>query len=203
MIDFDVIAYTMLGLSLSVSAVQVGGWLLNANPRALLNAGRWSALGLAAMTPLILLGLVVSGRPTLAMMLAGFVLPVFIEGARRWGGRLQLAAMIRRWRPPIMPPRPIDRDLAAQCVALLEEYLAQSRRQAEQQPQPACLPPAMRGGALSPAEAREILGLQHGANPDDVREAHRRLAKRLDPQSGGTRFLMMKINEAKDVLLGL
>ena len=39
MVDFDVIAYAMLGLSLSASAVQVGRWILNANPRALMNAG--------------------------------------------------------------------------------------------------------------------------------------------------------------------
>ena len=31
--DFDVIAYTMVGLSLSASAVQIGRWILNANPR--------------------------------------------------------------------------------------------------------------------------------------------------------------------------
>jgi hypothetical protein len=31
MIDFDVIAYTMLGISSSVSALQIGRWLLNAN----------------------------------------------------------------------------------------------------------------------------------------------------------------------------
>jgi hypothetical protein len=46
MIDFDVVAYAMLGVSLSVSAVQVGRWMLSANLRAIINAGRWAVAGL-------------------------------------------------------------------------------------------------------------------------------------------------------------
>jgi hypothetical protein len=79
-IDFDTVAYATLGLSLSVSAVQIGTGLINANPRTLLNAGRWLALAFAIVTPLVLLWLVINGRSTLAMMLAAFVLPAFIEG---------------------------------------------------------------------------------------------------------------------------
>jgi len=55
MIDFDVIAYAMLGLSLSASAVQVGRWILNANPRTLISAGRWSMAGFIVVAPLVLL----------------------------------------------------------------------------------------------------------------------------------------------------
>ena len=84
MIDFDVIAYAMLGVSLSASAVQVGRWLLSANPRAIINAGRWSLASLVALTPLVLLWLVISGRATLAMMFAAFVLPAFVQGGLRW-----------------------------------------------------------------------------------------------------------------------
>jgi hypothetical protein len=49
------------------------------------NTGRWSALAFALLTPLVLLWLVINGRSTVAMMLAAFILPAFIEGARRWG----------------------------------------------------------------------------------------------------------------------
>ena len=58
MIDFDVIAYTMLGISSSVSALQIGRWILNANPRSVVNAGRWSLAALTVLTPVILLWLV-------------------------------------------------------------------------------------------------------------------------------------------------
>src|SRR6516164_2803360 len=84
MIDFDVIAYTMLGISSSVSALQIGRWLLNANPRAIIKAGRWSLAALIGLTPVVLLWLVMSGRSTLAMMLLAFILPVFVQSGLRW-----------------------------------------------------------------------------------------------------------------------
>src|SRR5262249_31084191 len=100
MIDFDIVAYAMLGLSLSVSAVQIGSWLLNANPRALLNAGRWSTVVLGIATPLVLLWLVISGRSTLAMMLAAFALPVLLQSAHHWRGLFGSLSLIRRdWLP--------------------------------------------------------------------------------------------------------
>ena len=39
--DLTVVAYATLALSLFVSAVKMGGWILNADPRALINSGRW------------------------------------------------------------------------------------------------------------------------------------------------------------------
>ena len=84
MIEFDVLAYAMLGVSLSASAVQVGRWFLSANPRAIINAGRWSLAALVVLTPLVLLWLVMSGRTMLAMMFAAFILPLFVQGGLRW-----------------------------------------------------------------------------------------------------------------------
>jgi hypothetical protein len=36
--DLTVLAYATLALSLFVSAIKMGGWILNADPRAILNA---------------------------------------------------------------------------------------------------------------------------------------------------------------------
>ncbi len=56
-------------------------------------------------------------------------------------------------------------------------------------------------GPMGEEEAYEVLGLSFGASAAQVRKAHRRLIKSVQPDGGGSVFLAAKINEAKDVLL--
>jgi len=62
--------------------------------------------------------------------------------------------------------------------------------------------PRSASGAMSRAEALDVLGLKEGATPDDIRDAHRRLIANLHPDKGGSDYLAAQINQAKDVLLG-
>jgi hypothetical protein len=222
MIDYDVIAYTMLGISSSVSAIQIVRWILNANPRTVIQAGRWSAAALIGLTPVVLLWLVMSGRSTLAMMLAAFVLPVIVQGGLHWRGLFGplnfLKVSFPRWDQdfgaPVVSgravrPDPMNPDLVRQSVAVLRAYLEQAARQGDRQlvrthsgDGPLNGPSNGAGHPrMSPEEALDVLGLEASARPHQIGEAHRRLQQKLKPELGDTHNLTMKIDEAKDVLL--
>ncbi|MEZ5907108.1 MAG: DnaJ domain-containing protein [Geminicoccaceae bacterium] len=87
-----------------------------------------------------------------------------------------------------------------QSSSLLEAYLDRrfpDWREAAQEG------PAAAGGAgMDEQQALDILGLQKGAGPDEIKEAHRRLMTKVHPDSGGSNFLAAQINRAKDLLLG-
>jgi alkanesulfonate monooxygenase SsuD/methylene tetrahydromethanopterin reductase-like flavin-dependent oxidoreductase (luciferase family) len=61
--DLTVVAYATLALSLFVSAVKMGGWILNADPRAIINSGRWALVALAALALGLLAWLQAGGSP--------------------------------------------------------------------------------------------------------------------------------------------
>ena len=103
------------------------------------------------------------------------------------------------------------RDLLTECqagdpdgVRLLEAYL--DRRfphwredtQNEEQRRAAAQPTS---GVMTPEEAYRILDLQPGATPDEIRQAHRSLMKKLHPDQGGSTYLAARVNQAKDLLL--
>ncbi len=86
-----------------------------------------------------------------------------------------------------------------QSAALLESYLDRVHpawRQASAGP---AAPAAT--GQMTPDEARAVLGVGPQATADEIREAHRRLLKKMHPDVGGSDYLAAKINQAKDLLL--
>jgi hypothetical protein len=81
---------------------------------------------------------------------------------------------------------------------LLWSWVGQARHgAAPQRPGPR----AKSGGAMTRAEAYEVLGLKPGASEPDIRAAHRRLMRAAHPDSGGSDWLAARINQARDVLL--
>ena len=63
-------------------------------------------------------------------------------------------------------------------------------------------PPRRQGGAMTRAEAYEVLGLKPGADEEAIHAAHRRLMRMAHPDTGGSDWLASRINQARDVLLG-
>lgn len=105
-------------------------------------------------------------------------------------------------------------DLAAelagdpQSSALLETYLDRRDARRGAHGEADANARAGRGSGRAPAagpmgeeEAYQILGLQPGAGPNEIRGAHRSLMKKIHPDQGGTTYLAARVNEAKEVLL--
>jgi hypothetical protein len=222
--DLTILAYATLGLSLFVSAVKMGGWILHADPQTILNSGRWALVAFAALALGVLIWLVMTGRWSSAMMLAAFMLPIFVQAAPRWRVLFGPLNAVRSDFPPITPdfstPRGgfsnardmTDPELVQQSLAVLRAYLAQAGAQtATQQIEhtPAYLQAGNGAGTesgngrlcMSTEEALDILGLEPTATAQEIRDAYCRLEQKVDPELGGTHYLMAKIIEARDVLL--
>lgn len=61
--------------------------------------------------------------------------------------------------------------------------------------------PAPRSEAMSPAEARSLLGVPADATPEEINTAWKRLMGRAHPDQGGTEGLASRLNAARDRLL--
>jgi hypothetical protein len=113
---------------------------------------------------------------------------------------------------------PTDPELVRRSIAVLEEYLRHTTGISKSngtdgravRAQPAGSGQSHNGnghdrdgapGPMSEAEALDILGLGPDAADAQINDAHRRLAQLVHPDRGGSHYLAVKINQAKDVLL--
>lgn len=84
----------------------------------------------------------------------------------------------------------------AQSLSLLEAWLDRER------PDWRVARPSSGGGVMTREEALEVLGLQAGATPEEIKAAHHRLMLKLHPDQGGSTWMAAKLNQARDLLLG-
>ncbi len=204
------VAIGAFSLSSFVSALHIGHWILNADPRAILNAGRWSLILIAVLTLGALVWLATNGKWTAALMLAAFVLPVLVQAAPRWRVLVAPFGTLARGSNSISPDRSqggrpsngfytpgfIDPEVAERSAAILQAYLEQASHYAGTKPGEITFnrrlvngsANGLRASHMSATEALGVLGLDTTAGAREIKEAHQRLEA--------------KINEARDILLG-
>ncbi len=106
--------------------------------------------------------------------------------------RLSESEIVDLWRQC----RVGDADAARLLEAYLDRAVADWRQKAASGARTGAT-----GDPMTRDEAYAILGLTPGASEADIRDAHRRLMKKVHPDQGGSNYLAAKLNRAKDVLL--
>jgi len=222
------IAASGLGLSGIVSAAKLITWFLEGDPKAMAQAARWGAAGLFALSLPLLLGLVVSQRWAEAIGLSAILLMAFaLYGPRILGQFLPRRRLVLDQSFP--SGRPTDRnsadadlteaEMVQRSIAVLEEYFWRTTSAFRQQDAARFLAGSsqisdgrrqrgtngshceLTSPLMSEAEALEVLGLRPDPEVSEINEAHRRLMQVIHPDRGGSQYLAVKINQAKDVLL--
>jgi hypothetical protein len=100
------------------------------------------------------------------------------------------------WEDP-----PHDPETVRRAAAILEAYVSKASLVAlsdERRGPDKAANPAER---MSRGEALEVLGLEPGADEDDIRAAHKRLLRLVHPDRGGSAYLARRIYQARDALL--
>src|SRR5439155_27084484 len=106
--------------------------------------------------------------------------------------------------------RSIDPALVQQSIAVLTAYLEEAKRLGQHKPADMHSGGGPVSGSangsghrrMSNEEALDVLGLPPTARADEVGEAHRRLRQKVSSELGGTHYLTIKIDMARDLLLG-
>lgn len=91
--------------------------------------------------------------------------------------------------------------LAPVLLPLLPSLLRTLRRRQEGVADGESPPPKPGRGGMTRQEAYQILGLSPGASKAEIIAAHRRLMQKMHPDRGGSDYLAVKINQARDTLI--
>lgn len=215
-----VISAIVLGLSVLATAAKFLDWFLHSDPKTMVRTVRWMLLLLIVIGVPLLVMMLLREQWVGAMLLGASMLIVgtFLKWRAILGPLSTLFGHFRpKPRPFEMPPvweeeeeTATDPKAVARAAAILEAYVRQTA--------PKALPAEVRrlshaahdddedeGGIsdMTVKEALEVLGLPDGAVIFDVHTAHRRLMRMADPDEGGSPYLATKIDQARDVLIGV
>jgi hypothetical protein len=133
--DPILVASAALGLSLAVSAIRLIHWFIHSDPKVVVRAARWAAIGLAALSLPLLLALLVGQQWAAAIGLAAVMLLVVA-----WYGPRLVQQPFRLLDPAPEGKLPatanaghatdgnavVDAELAERAAAVLEKYLRRS-----------------------------------------------------------------------------
>lgn len=206
-----IISAVVLGLSVLATAAKFLDWFLHSDPRTMVRTLRWMALLLVIVAIPLLVMMIMREQYAGAMLLgaAMILVPTFL----RWRAILvPLRAAFAQFRgkpqpfemPPVwQDPAPPDPRALQHAAALLEAYLKQAPPIASAQRQIFAPADHDDSGGMSMKEALEVLGLSEGADLASIHTAHRRLMRGADPDAGGSPYLAARIDEARDVLVGV
>jgi hypothetical protein len=90
----------------------------------------------------------------------------------------------------------------AQGAKLLEAYLDRMKPDWREASRAQGSAASGNSDAMTREEAFAILGLSEGAGEAEIREAYHRLMMKLHPDKGGSAYLAVKLNRAREMLLG-
>jgi hypothetical protein len=222
-----VVALAGLGLSAIVSAIRLIGWFLHSDPKVIARGGRLAGVGVFVLSVPLLFGLVINQKWTEAIGLVAVMLIAFAFYGPRVLGQLLPRRLVPDWSPPATGCRgwdsadavAPDSELVQRSIAVLEEYLRRTagiakRDRAHGRAERAQISDTRapgdanghhgeaRSSLMSETEALEVLGLEPGSADAEINEAHRRLMQLIHPDRGGSPYFAVKVNQAKDVLLG-
>lgn len=203
-----IVSAVVLGLSVLATLAKFLDWFVHSDPRTMVRTTRWMMF-LLLLSMIALAGLAIAERNWPMAMLLG-------------AGALVLS-LILKWRALLAPvraafaalrprPRPFDMEIwqdppddprtVRRAAAILEAYVSRSSVMAlrdERRRDDA--PEDEDAGLMTRGEALEVLGLEPGAEDDEILAAHRRLVRLVHPDRGGSAWLVQRVYEARDVLL--
>jgi hypothetical protein len=208
-----IVSAIVLGLSVLATLAKFLDWFIHSDPKTMVRTSRWMLLLLVLACIPVLIGMIVEGQWSGAMLIAAVMLVV--PTALKWRVMFApLRAALSYFRPkpqvfdmPLWEPEMAEEselarnpEMVRRAAAILEAYVSQAPRLAVRDDHQAAEDGAAAGGMLE-AEALEVLGLEAGADESTIRAAHRRLIRLVHPDHCGSTYLSRKVHQAKDVLL--
>jgi hypothetical protein len=215
-----VISAVVLGLSVLATIAKFLDWFLHSDPRTMVRTTRWMLmLVLLACIPLLVYTL--SNQQWALSMLIGagmLIVPTLLKWRTMFA---PVIAAFDHFRPRFRPdsrtnfrkdgPNPFDMEIwedpphdpetVRRAAAILEAYVSKAslvalsdergRSRDDEEPAP----------RMSRGEALEVLGLEPGADEDEIRAAHKRLLRLVHPDRGGSADLARRVYQARDALL--